>query len=323
MVVHRTSQETNGTLTILSSSSKTAEPFSRINSTIQSYDSYTVETWLYSIGGAGVVGLTGILPILFLPNIEHGYQSKKQKNPVFVLLLSVAVGSLLGDVFLHLLPETWSRVGTDKWSTIIIGVSLLSGFLFFMLIEKIFPDASDQQEADEENVFSHKRDEPRVDQTLRKRQTTKQTTGWLNLLANMIDNFTHGLAIGGSFAFSNKVGYTTLVSVIIHEIPHELGDFAILLKAGFTRWDAAKAQILTATSGIFGALFALYSSSIVDAGARTVYVLPFTSGGFLFVALVKTVPDLLENISLRDTFLHVIGIMVGLSTMAAVVYFFD
>ncbi|CAF1591085.1 unnamed protein product, partial [Didymodactylos carnosus] len=149
------------------------------------------------------------------------------------------------------------------------------------------------------------------------------TTGWLNLLANVIDNFTHGLAIGGSFAVSNKVGWTTLVSIVIHEIPHELGDFAILLKAGFTRWDAAKAQVLTAAVGILGALSALYFSSILDARTPTAYVLPFTAGGFLFVALVKTVPDLLEETSLLETLFQFIGITGGVLTMASVVYYFE
>ncbi|ELT99345.1 hypothetical protein CAPTEDRAFT_71742, partial [Capitella teleta] len=69
-----------------------------------------------------------------------------------------------------------------------------------------------------------------------------QTTGWLNLLANVIDNFTHGLAVAGSYCVSTKTGMLTTFAVLLHEIPHEVGDFAILLKAGFDRWKAAKAQ---------------------------------------------------------------------------------
>jgi hypothetical protein len=67
----------------------------------------------------------------------------------------------------------------------------------------------------------------------------------LNLLANFVDNLTHGAAIGGSFAVSPLVGMATLAGIIIHEIPHEMEDLSILLKSGFNRWQAIKAQMLT------------------------------------------------------------------------------
>jgi zinc transporter 13 len=83
----------------------------------------------------------------------------------------------------------------------------------------------------------------------------------LNLLANFIDNLTHGAAIAGGFAVSPLVGITTLAVIIIHEIPHEMGDFAILLRSGFDRWEATKAQIITGLGGIIGAWLAFYCSS--------------------------------------------------------------
>ncbi|CAF1139341.1 unnamed protein product, partial [Didymodactylos carnosus] len=197
-----------------------------------------------------------------------------------------SVGSLLGDVFLHLLPETWAHVGTDQSSTIIVGMSVVSGFLFFLLIEKIFPD-DDDDDIKKSDHYLHQTEQilvKQMDNMTKQRHVTRQnglipendqhkeitvkkkikTMGWLNLLANVMDNFTHGLAIGGSFAVSHKVGYTSFASIVLHEIPHELGDFAILLKAGFTRQGAAKVQFITATAGVFGAVFALYSSSVVD-----------------------------------------------------------
>jgi zinc transporter ZupT len=67
----------------------------------------------------------------------------------------------------------------------------------------------------------------------------------LNLLANFVDNLTHGAAIGGNFSVSLLVGMATLAGIIIHEIPHEMEDLPILLKSGFNRWQAIKAQMLT------------------------------------------------------------------------------
>ena len=86
----------------------------------------------------------------------------------------------------------------------------------------------------------------------------------MNLLANFIDNLTHGAAIGGGFAINRVVGMTTLLAIIIHEIPHEMGDFAILLRSGFDRHQATKAQLVTSLGGILGASIALFYSNSIE-----------------------------------------------------------
>lgn len=85
----------------------------------------------------------------------------------------------------------------------------------------------------------------------------KAFPGYLNLLMNFLDNFTHGLSVGGSFLISFRVGVLSTFTILVHEIPHEVGDFAILLRSGFSRWDAARAQFITAGGGIVGALAAV------------------------------------------------------------------
>jgi zinc transporter 13 len=102
----------------------------------------------------------------------------------------------------------------------------------------------------------------------------KKVAGYLNLIANSIDNFTHGLGVAGAFLVSFRHGVLATFAIlckhylkknirlfhlihlflVVHEIPHEVGDFAILLRSGFSRWDAAKAQLLTAGAGLLGAL---------------------------------------------------------------------
>ena len=66
-------------------------------------------------------------------------------------------------------------------------------------------------------------------------KTTKPIVGYLNLLANGIDNFVHGLAVSASFLTSFKLGSRTVIAILIHEVPHEVGDFAILMRSGFSR----------------------------------------------------------------------------------------
>lgn len=104
------------------------------------------------------------------------------------------------------------------------------------------------------------------------------------------------------------------MAILLHEIPHEVGDFAILLRAGFDRWSAAKLQLSTALGGLLGACFAICTQSPKGVEETMACILPFTSGGFLYIALVNVLPDLLEEDdpwrSLQQVLLLCMGIVV-------------
>ncbi|XP_043486069.1 zinc transporter ZIP13 homolog [Polistes fuscatus] len=408
--------------------------------------------WLFSILGSTMVGLAGILPLLVIP-IEEGADLKNGANAgTLKLLLSFAVGGLLGDVFLHLLPEAWEndslkRAANPDLSSMPCGLWVLSGFLVFVIVEKIFAfdhdpdeiqiddDHQQQSEIIKKNLETEKEMENnncinviRVEQkngyvrrfianellemepflekksmkngytkkengitikpktngflkseykngiiifadmsivevmdcfnkltknngfsssssssssllngyiidkkqvssntkevfqqtvvdAVAKKTKPKHIAGYLNLMANCIDNFTHGLAVGGSFLMSFRLGALTTFAILVHEIPHEVGDFAILLRSGFSRWDAAKAQILTATGGIFGSLAALvFSGGEVE--ARTSWILPFTAGGFLHIGLVTILPELLKESSPKESLKQLATLLFGTILMA-------
>ena len=98
-----------------------------------------------------------------------------------------------------------------------IGSAILCGILTFLVLEKILELSN-----------------PETNAELRE-ASNKKIVGYLNLLANCTDNLLHGLAVGTSFLASNKLGITTTAAILLHEIPHEFGDFAILIKSGFER----------------------------------------------------------------------------------------
>ncbi|VDO84004.1 unnamed protein product [Schistosoma mattheei] len=127
---------------------------------------------LLCIFSAFVVGLSGVVPLLFLP-----LDSICPRKDVISLnrWLSYATGSLLGEVFIHLLPESWINSDIDTFQ--IPGFWILSGLLLFFIIEKLCINDS----------------------------TEKEVEGYLNLAANIIDNFTHGVAIAGSYLVSLRV----------------------------------------------------------------------------------------------------------------------
>uniref|UniRef100_A0A2K5JWT3 Zinc transporter ZIP13 n=1 Tax=Colobus angolensis palliatus TaxID=336983 RepID=A0A2K5JWT3_COLAP len=239
-----------------------------------------LDTWICSLLGSLMVGLSGVFPLLVIP-LEMGTMLRSEAGAWRLKqLLSFALGGLLGNVFLHLLPEAWAYTCStspgepgarqcQEWGPGQLGLWVIAGILTFLALEKMFLDS--------------------------KSEGTSQVSGYLNLLANTIDNFTHGLAVAASFLVSKKIGLLTTMAILLHEIPHEVGDFAILLRAGFDRWSAAKLQLSTALGGLLGAGFAICTQSPKGVEETAAWVLPFTSGGFLYIALVNVLPDLLEE----------------------------
>ncbi|GLG98664.1 Zinc transporter ZIP13 homolog [Gryllus bimaculatus] len=283
------------------------------------------------------------------------------KNTLKVLL-SFAVGCLLGDVFLHLLPEVWvEQADVDGHPSMNKGLWILAGLLIFIVLEKTFAFLQENEEEKEDDKSASKQCEGATtkaaiangfvaplnnnnnnnnysEKTIvgnghiendpltlqknanppRQRTTSIHVSGYLNLMANSFDNFTHGLAVGGSFLVSLPHGVLTTFAILLHEIPHEVGDFAILLRSGFTRWDAAKAQVSTAAAGIVGALTAVFISGTAGTiEARTSWMLPFTAGGFLHIALVTVLPDLLKEENPRESFTQLASLLFGIGVMAA------
>ncbi|XP_013117085.2 zinc transporter ZIP13 homolog [Stomoxys calcitrans] len=316
--------------------------------------------WVFSLLGSVVIGLSGILPLIIIPTDEklekEGY-SDPGESKFLKVLLSFAVGGLLGDVFLHLLPEAWESdndLSSSGHASLRSGLWVLSGILAFTIVEKIF---SGYCNADEENpqpkcveianCLLRKTGGKLVDGQsssscvgscdiedvpngcfLREREIKKdqpkKIAGYLNLLANSIDNFTHGLAVAGSFLVSFRHGVLATFAILLHEIPHEVGDFAILLKSGFSRWDAARAQLLTAGAGLLGALVAIGGSGVTSAmEARTSWIMPFTAGGFLHIALVTVLPDLLQEESRKESVKQLLALLGGIGLMAVMTVLFE
>lgn len=293
---------------------------------------------LMSIIGSIVVGLSGLFPLLILPvddtiSLKTGSGSKHLR-----LLLSFSVGSMLGDVFLHILPEVWITSKKDRHGDWIRdGWWVLVGLLVFIIVEKLFSLSNDVETTEttkinlstdislvNNNIKDLKKAVKCDNGILDKGKSPIKISGYLNLFANCIDNFTHGLAVGGSFLISPRVGLFTTLAILVHEIPHEVGDFAILLKSGFNRWQAACAQVYTASAGILGALTAIYSSGVSgDVEAKTSWIMPFTAGGFLHISLVTVLPELLLEEDPIESIKQFLLIIAGIIVMFVMSHIFE
>lgn len=242
--------------------------------------------WTTAILGSLIVGLSGVVPLLFIPKHKPKPNSNAKRN--LQRQLSFAFGGLLGDVFLHLVPEAYESESDHIRS----GLWIIVGVVAFIFIGKLFQQSTNHD--------------------------SKKIMGYLNLLANSIDNFIHGLAVASSFLTSFKLGFTTVFAILVHEIPHEIGDFAILLNSGFTRYEAAKAQLATAATGMTGACVAIWINAVDADQANSLWILPFSAGGFLNIALVSVLPEILDESTddPKELIIQFIFVLLGILVMS-------
>ena len=164
--------------------------------------------------------------------------------------------------------------------------------------------------------------------------------GYLNLIADFTHNITDGLALSSSFYASPTIGATTTVAVFFHEIPHEVGDFALLIQSGFSKRKAMGAQFVTAVGAFLGTAIGIAVQEFGGHGSETIVgggrhaglmgtslswgdmLLPFTAGTFLYVGTVAVIPELLETgsdrrLELRKTATQFAAMAFGAGIMLA------
>merc|ERR1712218_612753 len=177
--------------------------------------------------------------------------------------------------------------------------------------EKKAKSSDDEDEVTkEEKTVEKKSESPEADE-----QEIK-VAGFLNLAADCFHNFTDGLAIGASFLAGESIGIITTLTILLHEVPHEIGDFAILIQSGVPRNKAIALQALTAVGALTGCVVSLLLGGATEAAASL--TLPFTAGGFIYIATVSVIPELQEGSSLKQTVMEVAAMLVGVGMMVII-----
>ncbi|EDW28508.1 GL18911 [Drosophila persimilis] len=145
-----------------------------------------------------------------------------------------------------------------------------------------------------------------------------EISGYLNLAADFAHNFTDGLAIGASYLAGNSIGIITTITILLHEVPHEIGDFAILIKSGCSRRKAMMLQLVTALGAVAGTALALIGAGSGEDNSAP-WVLPFTAGGFIYIATVSVLPELLEeSTKLKQSLKEILALLTGVALMIVI-----
>lgn len=183
---------------------------------------------------------------------------------VVPLLVALAAGTLIGGAVLHMLPEAVAAMGNE----LPVYVWLVLGFLAFFVLEQFLH-------------WHHCH-----------RATGKHgPLGYLILVADGAHNFIGGLAVAGAFLVDIRVGLITWAAAAAHEIPQELGDFGILLHAGWSRLGALAFNFLSALTFLLGGLLAYALSGSFE----VTWLLPFAAGNFLYIAAADLIPELTQE----------------------------
>ena len=210
-------------------------------------------------------------------------------------LVSLSVGVLLGTALLQVLPEAFeSKVEPHR-----LFATLLGGLLFFFLLEKAELYRHGHHHEGDGHDHHHGSD---ADQAGR--------GGWSVLVGDSIHNFCDGIIIAAAFLADFQLGVVTSAAIIAHEIPQEVGDFIVLLNAGFSR---SKALFYNAISGLASVLGGVLGYFIVGPWeALFPYLLVAASSSFVYVAVADLLPQLQRRLPLRSTLAQLGWIAAGL-----------
>ncbi len=228
-----------------------------------------------------VISMFSLLGLLF-------FKFKKIiKNEELLFLVGIAVGALLGDTFLHLIPEAWNNIN-DK-----TGLWIIVGIMLFFILEKI--------------IKWHHCHEPDCDE--------KENIAGISIFADSLHNLVDGLIIGASFLTSTTLGISTSLAILMHEIPQEIGDFAILIHSGWPVKKAAIVNLLSAFVSFIGVLLAvIFKEKLVFMNE----LLLIAAGGFIYLASSDLIPELHHH---ENNFNKVISQLISISVGIGIMYF--
>jgi zinc and cadmium transporter len=247
-------------------------------------------TWtltLLSVAAVGLVSLVGLATVSANP---------ARVRQMAELLVSFAVGTLLGDAFIHLIPQAFADTRAARLEASLL---VLGGMMLFFLVEKLLRHGHGPL-----HDYYHPEEGRRPELAA------------VNLLGDAVQNFIDGALIAASYLVSPELGFSTTVAVVFHEIPQELGDFGVLVHSGLSIRQAVLLNLASASVAILGAVSTLAIGAAAGAGVSETLV-PVTAGGFVYIAAADLIPELQHDRSLRGLFAQASLIAAGIAVMAA------
>ena len=211
-------------------------------------------------------------------------------------MVSLSVGILLSTSLLHALPEAFESQADAH----ALFATLLGGLLAFFLLEKFAVLRHSHHYEGDGHGHVHGHDAHEAGKA-----------GWMILVGDGLHNFTDGILIAAAFLADPNLGLITGLAIIAHEIPQEIGDFIVLLNAGFSRARAYAYNLICSLMAVIGGLLGYVM--LGQATGWIPYVLVFASSGFIYIAVSDLMPQMQRRATVRETIPQIILITVGIA----------
>ena len=237
--------------------------------------------WLYTIGSVLIVSLISLIGVFSIS------MDQRRLTKMLLFMVSFAAGALLGDSFLHLLPES-----VEEGMKLEVSVFILTGVFVFFILEKIISWRHCHIPTSEEHPHP---------------------VGIMNLVGDGFHNILDGMIIGGSYLVNIPLGISTTLAVILHEIPQEIGDFGILVNAGYSVRKALFFNFLCGLTSVLGAVLTLAIG--LKSESLSTFLVPFTIGSFVYIATADLIPELKKETALKKSLLQLMFILLGAGVM--------
>jgi len=257
-------------------------------------------------------GVLSVLAASIFLLINDKYQKKILPHTV-----SFAIGALLGAALLALLPHAITvNENVDLHD---LGLTILIGLLGFFLLEKMVlwrhchSTHCEVHSPSEVHISSelHLHNEAHTHE--HSHQHSKDASGTLILIGDAVHNLVDGVLIAAAFLTDVDLGIVTALAVAAHEIPQEIGDFAILFNSGFTRGKALLFNIFASMATLVGAVIAYYSLQSMHHALP--YILAIAASSFIYIAVADLIPGLHKRAELRETIQQITLITLGVVTI--------
>ena len=242
---------------------------------------------------AYIIFATFIVSLISFVGVVSLAVNDKILNKILLVLIGLSAGALMGGALLHLLPEA-----VEKNSDLSVYMLVLVGFILFFLIEKVLH-------------WRH----------CHKGQCDVHTFHYMNLVGDSIHNFIDGLIMAASYVVSLPLGITTTIAIATHEIPQEIGDFAVLVYGGFSKKKAILLNFVVALTAVIGGIVGFFVSSLVE--NIVIYILPFAAGGFIYIAATDLVPEIRKELDMKKYMATLLVFICGILIMWATKVIFE
>ncbi len=209
-------------------------------------------------------------------------------------MVSLSVGIMLSTSLLHALPEAFESKADPRS----LFATLLAGLLCFFMLEKLAILRHSHHHEGDGHHHAHGHDKHEAGRA-----------GWMILIGDGMHNFTDGILIAAAFLANPELGIVTGLAIIAHEIPQEIGDFIVLLNAGFTRTRAYVFNLLCSLMAVAGGLLGYFT--LDRASGLIPYVLVFAASGFIYIAVSDLMPQMQRRATVRESVPQVLLIGLG------------